>query len=590
MANEERKTRRLMAILSADVVGYSRLMEANEAGTLAALKRHRAELIDPKIAQYGGRVVSTAGDGLLCEFPSVIDAVQCAVEIQATMPERNADIPDDRRMQLRIGINLGDVIVEGDDIFGDGVNVAARLETLAEPGGICVSGTVHEHAASKLPYAFEDLGRQTVKNIARPIHAWRVKPAAGAARGMPAGMTEPLPLPDKPSIAVLPFTNMSSDPDQEYFADGISEDLITALSKIRWFFVIARNSTFVYKGQPVDIKEVGDQLGVRYVLEGSVRKSGTRIRITAQLIEAATNRHVWAERYDRDIGDMFALQNEMSEMIANAIEPELSNAERERAARKVPGHLDAWALYQRGLWHHYRFTEADNCEAKRLFGKAIAADPQFAAAYAGLAHACYWDALFGFRNASVALAEGFEKARLAVSLDDNDPLAHFAMGRVQTLRCEFADAVGELGRAIELNPNFAHAHYGLGWALILSGRPDAALERIDTAIRLNPRDPSIWTFLGGRALALFLLGQREEAAKSARRSAQSAVAIYLPHVIEAAILADLGRDREAAAAMAMAREINSALSGAMIETAMPLQNPAHRDLYMSSLRKAGLKG
>jgi TolB-like protein/Tfp pilus assembly protein PilF len=491
-------------------------------------------------------------------------------------------------MQFRIGINLGDVIVEGDDIFGDGVNVAARLEALAEPGSVCISDTVREHATSKLPYAFDDLGEHHLKNIARPVRVWRLRVGTDMQATATRDAGDALPLPDKPSIAVLPFTNMSGDPEQEYFADGMTEDLITALSKIRWFFVIARNSTFVYKGRPVDVKEIGRQLGVRYVLEGSVRKAGNRIRVTAQLIEAATNRHVWAERYDRDVGDIFALQDEMSETITAMIEPELGKAERERAARTTPGQLDAWALFQRALWHHYRFSAADNAKAKVSFQAAIAADPQFAAAHAGLAHACYWDALFGFSDAGAALKEGLEMARRAVALDDNEPLAHFAMARLQTMKGELDAATGEFARAIELNANFSHAYYGLGWSLILAGRPDEALKQIDTAIRLNPQDPSIWTFLGGRAQALYFLGRLDEAAASARRSAQSSVAVYLPHAIEAAILVALGRDQEAAAALATGRAINPDLSVGLIDKVMPFRNPSLRNRWISDLKKAGL--
>ncbi len=572
------------------MVGYSRLMEADEAGTLAALKRHRAELIDPKIAQYGGRIVGTSGDGLLCEFPSVVDAVQSAIDIQTAMTARNVELPEYRRMQFRIGINLGDVIVDNNDIFGDGVNVAARLQALADAGGVWVSGTVREHAAAKLPYAFEDMGDQTVKNIARPVRARRIRPAVSGGPGAATALVDVLVPPDKPSIAVLPFTNISGDPEQEYFADGITEDLITALSKIRWFFVIARNSTFVYKGRSVDIKDVGRQLGVRYVLEGSVRKAGNSIRISAQLIEAASNRHVWAERYDRDIGDIFALQDEMTATIVTAIEPELGNAERERAMRKPPDNLDAWSLYQRALWHNYRFSETDLHLAKKHFKDAIAADPKFAQAHAGLAHICYWMGLFGMApDLDGALNEGLEAARRAVSLDDEEPLAHFAMGRVQTLRRQYDIAIAEFHRAIELNASFAHAHYGLGWALTLCGRPAEALTSMDTALRLNPRDPSVFTYYGGRAVALLFVGRAEEAAEAAWRSTRGGMTnVHLPHALEAAILAHLGRDREAAAAMARAREINPALTLEFVRARLPIENPEHRELFFSSLVKAGL--
>jgi adenylate cyclase len=336
--SEEGVERKLTTILAADVVGYSRLMGEDEAGTLARLKSLRKELMQPKIAGGRGRVVKLMGDGLLAEFPSVVEAVRCAVDIQQDMAGREADLPDERRLRLRIGVNLGDIIVEGSDIYGDGVNIAARLEGLAEPGGICISGKVYEEVRNKLPTAFEDLGEQEVKNIAEPVRVYRWTDAA--VDPMP-GTVGALPLPDKPSIAVLPFTNMSGDPEQEYFSDGITEDIITALSKFRWFFVISRNSTFVYKGQAVDIKQVGRELGVRYVLEGSVRKTANRVRISAQLIEAETGKHVWAERYDRSLEDIFELQDEITSTIAAAVEPELAGSERMRSMRKPTEHLDA---------------------------------------------------------------------------------------------------------------------------------------------------------------------------------------------------------------------------------------------------------
>jgi adenylate cyclase len=336
------QTRRLAAILAADVAGYSRLIGADEGGTLERLKALRRELLDPKIAEHRGRLVKTTGDGLLVEFGSVVDALRCAVEVQHEMGGRSAGVPPDNRIELRIGINVGDIVVEDGDIFGDGVNVAARLEALAEPGGICVAARVQEDAAGKLDLAFEDIGEQQLKNIARPVRVYRVRPHNAATL-----ITRALALPDKPSIAVLPFQNMGGDPDQEHFADGMVEEIITALSKVRWFFVIARNSTFTYKGRAVDVKQVGRELGVRYVLEGSVRKSGNRTRITAQLVEAATGNHIWAERYDRELADIFAVQDEITERVVAAIEPELYAAEHFRARRKPPESLDAWECVMR---------------------------------------------------------------------------------------------------------------------------------------------------------------------------------------------------------------------------------------------------
>jgi len=390
--------RRLAAILAADVAGYSRLMGDDEEGTLAALTAHLAELIEPCIAEHRGRVVKTTGDGLLAEFASVVDAVRCAVAFQEGMAERNSDTPGDRRLEFRIGVNLGDVIIQDGDVFGDGVNVAARLEGLAEPGGIVVSGTVHEHVRSKLDLGFNDLGPRSVKNIAEPVRAFgvRLEDDLPAAAGF--GPSEPLPLSDKPSIAVLPFVNMSGDPEQEYFADGISEDIITALSRIRWFLVIARNSSFSYKNTSPDVRDVARDLDVRYVLEGSVRKAGGRVRVTAELIDASVGSHIWAERYDRDLADIFAVQDEITQTVVGAIEPELSCAEQERARQKPPDNLDAWDFYQRGQWHFNRITPEDLARAKVMFQRAMDLDPGFGAAYAGLATACFYQYVLGIAS------------------------------------------------------------------------------------------------------------------------------------------------------------------------------------------------
>jgi adenylate cyclase len=374
------QTRRLAAILAADVAGYSRLMGADEGGTLQAFKAIKAELFDPTIAAHNGRLVKTTGDGLLIEFGSVVDALRCAVEMQREMAERNAAVPTDGRIEFRIGINVGDIVVEDGDIFGDGVNVAVRLEGLAQPGGICVSERVQEDAAGKLDLAFEDMGAQQLKNIARPVGVYRIN------RDRPAGLAksiiEPaLPLPDKPSVAVLPFTNMSADPEQEFFADGIADDIITTLSRCPWLFVIARNSSFTFKGRAIDVKQVGRELGVRYVLEGGVRKVGNRIRVTAQLVEAETGNHVWAERYDRDLIDIFSMQDEITEAVSVAVAPAIADAEVRRAVRKPAGHLDAWAAYQRGVWHLHKFSPDNNALAQKFFQQAIDIDPTFAGGY-----------------------------------------------------------------------------------------------------------------------------------------------------------------------------------------------------------------
>jgi len=373
--------RRLAAILAADVAGYSRLMGADEEGTHERLTAHFRELVDPKIKEHRGRTVKNTGDGLLAEFSSVVDAVRFAVHLQREMAQRNADVPTEGRIEFRIGINVGDVIVEERDIFGDGVNVAARLEALAEPGGICLSEDAFRQVRGKIEAEFADIGEQNLKNIARPLRVYRFGPSLAPEH--PATPPTALPLPDKPSIAVLPFANMSGDPEQEYFADGIAEDIITALSRYPSLFVIARNSCFTYKSRAVDVKEVGRELGVRYVLEGSLRKSGNRIRVGTQLVEAETGRHVWAERYDRDLADIFALQDEITEAVTIALVPAIADAEQHRALRKPPGSLDAWATYQRGLWHLSKAGPEDNALAEKFFQRAIDLDPMFVGGYTG---------------------------------------------------------------------------------------------------------------------------------------------------------------------------------------------------------------
>jgi adenylate cyclase len=583
--------RRLAAILAADVVGYSRLMGEDEAGTLERLKCLRKELVQPKIAERKGRIVKLMGDGLLAEFPSVVEAVQCAVDIQKSMVGREADLPDDRRIRLRIGVNLGDIIVEGSDIYGDGVNVAARLEGLAEPGGIYISGKSREEIRNKLPVAFEDLGEQELKNIPETIRVYRWTAAADPMPGG-AGAEAALPLPDKPSIAVLPFDNMSDDPEQDYFTDGISEDLITALSKIRWFFVIARNSTFTYKGQAVEVTQVARELGVRYVIEGSVRKAGSRVRITAQLIDATTGRHVWAERYDRDLADIFELQDEISQTIAGAVEPELSAAERERAARKAPESLGAWETYQRGLWHLWNFTRDDNVEAQRVLRRTQKLDPNFATAYAFESYSHFLHTLLGFSEVpDQSLAAGLKAAKRALALDDKDAVAYFALGRVYMMQGKHDASVGELKTAISLNPSFAMAYHGLGSALMLSGRLEEAADALDNAMRLSPRDPGSWGTLSYRSMTCTLLRQYEAAAEWGRRAVhepRAAKGGYWSLAVLASALGNLGQTAEAREAVEEALRRKPDLSLAFLAKTLPTKHPGGLDPYLDGLRKAGL--
>jgi TolB-like protein/class 3 adenylate cyclase len=478
-------TRRLAAILAADVVGYSRLIGADEGGTLQALKAIRAELIDPTITQHHGRLVKTTGDGLLLEFGSVVDALRCATELQTGMAERNAEKAADRCIQYRIGINVGDIVVEDGDIFGDGVNIAARLEGLAQPGGVCVSARVQEDAAGKIDIAFEDLGEQLLKNIARPVRVYRV----AADRGLKGAKgPAPLPLPDKPSIAVLPFANMSGDSEQDYFADGMVEEIITALSRIKWLFVIARNSSFSYKGQSPDVKRVGRDLGVRYVLEGSVRKAGGRVRITAQLIDALSGAHLWADHFDGSLEDVFELQDKVASSVAGIIEPALQAAESRRLAERPTTDLSAYELYLRALPDFHSYERARILRALELFDQAIARDPRYgpALALAALCHllvaANCWS-----EDAKINLQSAVDLARRALQADDDDPGVLAASAEVLAAFGEDIDAsIVLIDRALAVNPSFALGWFRSGVIRVFAGRPDVAIELFETSLRLNP--------------------------------------------------------------------------------------------------------
>src|SRR5215472_17161009 len=482
---EERVERRLAAILAADVANYSRLMGVDEEGTLARLKALRRELADPKIKEHRGRIVKTTGDGLLIEFASVVDAVRCAVEVQRDMAERNADMPADHRIEFRMGINLGDIIKDGRDIYGDGVNVAARLEALAEPGGICVSRVVRDQVRGKLDFTFEDRGEQRVKNIARPLRVYRVRLGERPAAASPANP----PLPEKPSIAVLPFENMSGDPEQEYFVDGMVEEIITALSRIRWLFVIARNSSYIYRGQTVDVKQVGRELGVRYVLEGSVRKAGGRVRITAQLIDATNGAHLWADHFDGLIEDVFELQDQVATSVAGALEPALQTAEIRRSTSLQTTDLTAYDLYLRGLAAFFPVTRDRLFAANEYFARAIDRDPDFAPALA-------WAAICQLRlhqdgwapEPELTMRRGLDLGHRALQLAASDPeiianavfpLAYFG---------EHIDAMMRvLDEALTLNPSFARGWFVSGHVRVMAGHCDLAIRHIENSLRLSPR-------------------------------------------------------------------------------------------------------
>jgi len=584
--------RRLAAILLTDMVGYSRLMGLDEEGTIARQKAHREEIIDPKISAHGGRIVKSTGDGVLVEFPSVVDAVKCAVDVQQAMAVSEADVPEERRIHYRIGINLGDIVIDGDDILGDGVNVAARLEGLADPGGICIARNVFNQVKNKLDISFQDMGEQKLKNIPEPMRAYRIVMGEKVVRLATVDTAEPLPLPDKPSIAVLPFDNMSGDPEQEFFADGIAEDVTTALSRFRSLFVIARNSSFTYKGGAVDITQVARELGVRYVVEGSVRKAGNRVRITAQLIDATSGNHLWADRFDGSLDDVFDLQDQITEQIVVAVEPEIHVRERERVRRKPPESLDAWELLQRGLSHFYRANDIDRAEATRLFREAIALDPEFATPHAYLAYALWASrsvALGHAEDTAKALASARASAEQAVSLDPNEPMAHFALGRVHGFTGETEMAIAEMRTAIAINPNFAWGHYGLGWAYYYSaGQAEQALPHFDAALRLSPRDPLRWLPLMIEGSALRFLGRHDEAIAHCRQACQVPDSGFLPYMNLAAALAEAGQKSEARAAVEKATQLQPTLSIGFIRDRFIRMNETDLKNLLDNLRKAGL--
>jgi adenylate cyclase len=588
----ERVDRRLAAIWAGDIAGYSRLMGVDEEGTLRQLKAHRKELVDPKITEHRGRIVKTTGDGMLVEFVSVVDAVRCAVDIQRGMVERNVGIPADRRIEFRIGINVGDIIIDGDDIFGDGVNVAARLEALADPGDIMVSSVVHDQVRDKLSFGFEDMGEQTVKNIARPIGVHRVSIVADtpaiAVKGTAVTTTIEVPTAARPSIAVLPFANMSGDSEQEYFADGISEDIITGLSKLRWFFVIARNSSFTYKGKAVDVKRVARELGVRYVLEGSVRKGGNRVRITTQLIDAATNNHIWADRYDGDLIDVFALQDEITKKVVAAIEPKLLEAEGIRSQNRSPDDLGAWEMVTRANSLFWRFTKTDGEAAIAILRKAIERYPDYAPAHSMLAFAMLVSRLFGWTLIAPQVKEAADLAVRATRLDDSDPWAHLALGYVAHMMRHTEDAKQEYQRAIDLNPNFAAAYGYLGFALAMAGRSDEAIAVLNQAIRMSPLDPQNAVFDNAFAVAHYLAGRYTEAISFARKSVQQRDGMTPARRLYVAILADSGQIEEARKALQQVRELQPNVSLAWCEQHVPY-TPGPMAKFLEGLRKAGLE-
>jgi TolB-like protein/class 3 adenylate cyclase/Flp pilus assembly protein TadD len=589
---DDRVDRRLAAIFAGDIAGYSRLMSVDEEGTLRQLKTHRKELIDPKITEHRGRIVKTTGDGILVEFVSVVDAVRCAVDVQRAMIERNAEIPADKRIELRIGINIGDIISDSNDIYGDGVNVAARLEALADPGGIMVSRTVYDQVRDKLSFGFEDMGERTVKNIARPIGVHRLSlaestPPAKFKSTAAAAKIEPSTA-NRPSIAVLPFANVSGDPEQEYFADGISEDIITGLSKLRWFFVIARNSSFAYKGKAVDVKRAARELGVRYVLEGSVRKGGNRVRISAQLVDAAPGNHIWADRYDGDLTDVFALQDEITKKVIAAIEPRLLEAESIRSQSRSPEDLGAWDMVMQANSLFWRLTKTEGNAAIAMLKQAVDRYPDYAPAHSILAFAMLTSRWFGWTLEAPQIKDAVTLATRAAELDDSDPWAHLTLGYAAHAMLRTDAAVQEYQRAIDLNPNFAAAYGYLGWTLAMAGRSDEAIGHLEQAIRMSPHDPQNAIFNNALAVAYYLMGRYTEAISFAQKGVQQRDGLTAGHRIHIASLAQAGQIEEARSALERLRELQPNISIPWCEQHVPYP-PGPVAKFLEGMRKAGLE-
>jgi adenylate cyclase len=590
------ESRKLAAILAADVVGFSRLAGADEDRTLARLRALRSDLLDPTIAVHNGRVVKRTGDGAIVEFRSVVDALRCAIEIQNAMVERNAGVPEDRRIEFRIGVHLGDIIEEADgDLMGDGVNIAARLEGVAEPGAICLSEQAYWQVKARLDLQVRDLGHTQLRNIAEPVrvHSLQVGLPAQAKPTAPAeGKSEEKPPPrpalsEKPSIAVLPFANMSGDAEQEYFADGISEDIITALSKLSQLFVIARNSSFTFKGKNVHIGEVGKSLGVRYVLEGSVRKSGGRVRITAQLIDASTGGHLWADRFDRELTDIFAVQDDVTNHIVAALALNLSSSDRQSIAAEHTDNEEAYDCFLRGRELFLRAAKDANREAGNLLRRAIELDPAYAPAHALVAATQVIDYANGWSASPTQVLEEAEKAaRQAVELNERHPYALWALGLICLWARRYDEALGKAEKAIAFNPNFADGHTSQGLILHHVGRSEEALKCFERAIALEPSFPDIW--LQFRAQALYQLGRYPEAVGLLKRRILRNPDTDSSRALLAASYGQMGMADEARAAWEELMRVNPAYSIEQRRKVLPYRNPEDFERFVEGLRKAGL--
>jgi TolB-like protein/class 3 adenylate cyclase/tetratricopeptide (TPR) repeat protein len=589
---DNRVERRLAAILAADVAGYSRLTGLDEEGTHVRLRERLRGLADPKISEHRGKVVKHTGDGVLAEFGSVVDAVRCAIDVQRGMAEENATVPQVKRIEFRIGIHVGDIIVDENDIFGDGVNIAARLEGIAEPGGICISDDAQRQIRGKVDVAFEDMGSQNLKNIAEPMRAWRWRINAGGHAAAPieppVESTQALALPNKPSIAVLPFKNMSGDPEQEYFADGMTEDITTALSRFKALFVIARNSSFTYRGRAVDIRQVGRELGVRYVLEGSVRKAARRLRITGQLVDTATGAHLWADHFDGTFADIFDLQDRLTATIVGAIAPRVEQAEIERTKRKPTDRLDAYDYYLRGV---AGLTIRKAAGARELFLKAVELDLSFAVCYAMAAHCYELEVIRDGLPPAEVIAETTRLARRAVLLGNEDAVALTRAGHALAFVAgEIDEGATLLDRAIVLNPNLALAWHQGGWTKIYVGEPEQAIERFSRAMRLSPLDPLLLPWIqSGSALAHLFAGQYDQAATWAEKALRDGARNPNALRTAAASFALAGRLEEARKVVARFLEV---FPDARVSRAQApfyyLRRPEDLARYVKGLRLAGL--
>ena len=590
---DKRVERRLSAIVAADIAGYSRLMGADEEDTLARLKAIRKSLVDPAIATHRGRIVKTAGDGMLVEFASVVDAARCAIEVQRAMAEQNAVVPQVKRIEFRLGIHVGDIIIDDNDIFGDGVNIAARLEGIAEPGGICISDDAQRQIRGKVDIAFDDMGPQNLKNIAEPMRAWRwtidMRSSALPSPRSLAEPAQPLPLPDKPSIAVLPFQNMSGDPEQEYFADGMVEEIITALSRFHWLFVIARTSTFAYKGRAVDVKQVSRELGVRYVLEGSVRKAANRVRLTGQLIDATTGAHLWADRFEGSLENVFELQDHVASGVVGAIDPKLLEAEMARIKRKPPADFNAYDCFLRAADLIYRWTNESHEEALRLLYRAIEFDPEYAQAYAWISYCFVWR----WTTGSLPVAEYSEARRVGreaikFGKDDGFSLAWggFALAVFGETIAEVKEGAAIIDQALLLNPNLARSWNLSGWVRTMLGQPDLAIEHLERAMRLSPLDFAFHAMEAATAHAHLAAGRHQETVLWAESSLR-----HQPNNLEALgalSIASAGAGDFDKAKVAMKRLLELAPHRRISNSFTPSTTPEGRAPIEEILRKLGM--